>query len=110
MRSSLRAVTVGLGLALAAAMGPTGCAGCTPVGCGRNSDCPTGQVCNASAQCSLAPDGASDGAAQTDDALPGDAATDDAATDDASARIIPDPPERSVYPRRQGERHLRLHP
>jgi hypothetical protein len=97
MRSSLIAAAIGFAVA---SFGVGGCAGCTPIGCGRNSDCPTGQVCSASAQCSLAPDASSD----VDGGAAVDAAS-DAPADAATLRSAPDPIDRARYPRRHGRRH-----
>jgi hypothetical protein len=104
MRSSLIAAAIGFAVA---SFGVGGCAGCTPIGCGRNSDCPTGQVCTASAQCSLAPDAstASDDAGATIDASIADA-PDDA----AGARAAPEPVDRARYPRRHGRRQRTWRP
>jgi hypothetical protein len=85
-----------------------GCAGCTPIGCGRNSDCPTGEVCTASAQCSLAPDASTAGDGDAGATL--DAATADAPDDAAGARAVPEPVDRARYPRRHGRRHRTWRP
>jgi hypothetical protein len=104
MRSSLIAAAIGFAVA---SFGVGGCAACTPIGCGRNSDCPTGQVCTASAQCSLAPDAS---AAGDDAGATIDASTADAPDDAAGARAAPEPVDRARYPRRHGRRQRTWRP
>ena len=111
MRSSLAALGSAIAfasLATIASFGLGGCAGCAAIGCGRNSDCPSGQVCTASAQCSLAPDASAAGDGDAGGTL--DATTTDAPDDAAGARAAPEPVDRARYPRRHGRRHRTSRP
>ena len=55
MRCRLVLVALGFGLVIALPL-----AACTPGLCGRNSDCPVGQVCTVEGQCAAPPDAGSD--------------------------------------------------
>jgi hypothetical protein len=76
MRSSLAvalAFTLGLGA-------------CTPALCGRNSDCPSGQLCTAAGTCAVPADAGGDGA-------PGDAAATAVRTGTMDAERAAEPAE-----------------